>query len=141
MRDPSFRFLFRDTVRGFTQAALKVLLLDTQKCREPGCILEMVLQFLVVESQGKIRALRYTRALALLRHDNALALELEVGTFYSDDADLKIRGELSNRRKGLSFGPVAHGDAPLDLLHDLQIDRTLVRLRDHEGGIHNCIYY
>ena len=80
------------------------------------------------------------RALALLRHDDALSFQFQIGPLDRDDADLKIHGELANGGNRLAFGPIADSDSLLDLLHDLEVHRALVGLRDREGAVHMSVY-
>ena len=81
---------------------------------------------------------RDRRALAVLRHDDALALELEIGALDGDHADAEGDGELADRRDLLPGGQSPIGDALLDLLHDLQVHRPSIGLRNDEPVTHIC---
>lgn len=72
----------------------------------------------------------------MLGDDNALAFQFVVGALNRDDTHLEINGKLPDRRDRLPFRPVTHGNPLLDLLHDLEIHRALVGLREGERSVH-----
>jgi hypothetical protein len=72
----------------------------------------------------------------VLRHDDAFAFQFQVCPLDRDYADLKIDSKLTNGRNSLACGPVSDSNPLYDLLHDLEVDRALVRLRDGEGAAH-----
>ena len=133
------RFLCRDVVAGFAKAAFEFFGFDAEKSRQPDGLLQMLLQFFLVQPQSQAGSWRHARSLPLLRDDHTFTFEFKICPLDRDHADLKIDGKLADRRNRLAFRPVPDRDSPLDLLHDLEVDRPLVGLGDEDTGIHVCI--
>src|SRR5579862_365037 len=75
----------------------------------------------------------------MLGDDDAFALKLEIRALDGDDADTQVNGELANRWNFDSTRPFTDSDSLFNLLHDLQIHGTRVRLRDDEVTVHVSI--
>src|SRR5688500_4494461 len=100
----------------------------------------MLLQLLFLQPEPQAWVRGHARALPLLGYDHAFTFEFEIRPLDCDDADLEVYGKLADRRYGLAFRPVSDSNAALDLLHDLQVDRTLVGLGDQKTTTHVCVY-
>src|SRR5947209_7047324 len=96
----------------------------------------MLLQLLLAQTSPKTSVRRHMRALALLRHDDAFPFQFQIGPLDRDHADLKVRSKLPNGGNWLALGPIAHSDTLPHLLHDLEVHRTLIRLRNRKRTVH-----
>ena len=97
---------------------------------------EVRIELVTTQLRPEVGAVGDERSLALPRHDDPVALELEVGALDGDDADLHSRRKRPDRRDLLTRLPVPDRNAPPDLLHDLEIHGAAVGLGNDQITVH-----
>ena len=110
---------------------------QAEESAETDGVFEMLGQILAPEPGAHLRVGGDGRAFPVLRHDDPLAFELEVGALDRDDADAQRDGQLANRGDLLPASPVSGGDSLVDLLHDLEVHRPSIGLGNNQVGMHH----
>src|SRR5260221_8398696 len=73
-------------LRGLPQTGAELVGREPEERSDAHDPFEMLRQFLVVEPRAQVGLGRHRRALAVLRHDDSLPLQFDVGTLDRDDA-------------------------------------------------------
>ena len=139
----SYEFLFFVLVRGFgelvasvAEAAFEFGGTEAELGADAGGLFQMLAEFLLADLRAEVGVFGYVGAAAVVRDDDAFALQFEVGALYGDDAYFQIHCELADGGNGLALSPVAERYFLFDLFHDLDVHRPLVGLRDEEDAAH-----
>src|SRR3954471_11028714 len=72
----------------------------------------------------------------MMGDDDAVAFEVEIRALDRDDADVEFNRQLADRGQRVPGWPVPDGDAPPDLLDDLEVHRAAIAMGEDDASEH-----